>query len=162
MQDYPEAGSENKVGYNRNRKRWIAYLALALILIAGSIFLTSKATHHSSSFPPADQEQSSTTFQGMSSFISDGLTTEQVNSILGAFSRFSPKAKTVSINTGSLVPGPHDPSKLNPFTIGFNLTIDSTPYKGVASYSDLNSIRLTLYTSTGKQVYDSGVIPAQE
>jgi hypothetical protein len=161
MQNYHEGSADNNVGYRRRRLLLIGVAVLVIILIFGSILLLGKSPHRSSSFPPADQGRS-TVFQGMSYFVDDGLTTEQINSMIGAFSKFSPTAKTVTIAPNSLVPGPHDPSKLSPFTINFSMTIDSVPYSGVASYSDLTSIRVILHNSSGKQVFDSGVISAAE
>lgn len=140
-------------GSGRGGLRW-ALIALVLVFIAASIFLIVESGHKSG-FPKADQEHS-TTFEGMSSFINKGLTTDQVNLMIKDFSKFSPKANTVSINTTSLTPAPRDPNKVSPFVINFNLSIDSNPYKGVVSYFNLDSVRLVLYASSGKQVFDSG------
>lgn len=144
---------------NGGRRRLLAVLGIALVLIIGIIIAVTAGGGHQSGFPPADREQS-TTFQGMSSFINDGLTTDQVNYLIQGFSKFSPKAKNIAIDTNSLTPAPHNPGQ--PFAIKFRLNIDSAPYKGTASYSDLTSIRLSLYNLSGKKVFDSGVIPASE
>jgi hypothetical protein len=141
----------------RSRLRFIVICALALVLVASAALLIINSSHSSPNFPKADQEQS-TIFQGMSAFINNGLTTEQVNELIQSFSKFTPTAKTVSIDPASLTPGPHDPNKINPFTINFNASIDSSPYKGTVSYTDLSSIRLILYSSSGKQAFDSGTI----
>jgi hypothetical protein len=158
MQAYP---NNNGAGRSSNTRRWVIVFVVALVFIFGAIFIISKGSNGSRNFPQADQEHS-TVFEGMSSFIKSGLTTDQVNNLTKEFSSFSPKAKTVSIDTQSLTPGPHDPNKINPFTINFKLTIDSKPYTGTVIYFDLSSVRLILYNSSGKQVFDSGNNSPQE
>jgi hypothetical protein len=145
---------------SRKRLSWRVVIGLVLLILIGTIILIAQSSNRSHSYPQADQEKS-TTFQGMSSFINDGLTTDQVNGLIQAFSKFSPKAKDISINSNSLYPGPHKPGDGSPFTINFNSTIDSTTYKGTVSYSDLSSVRLILFDESGKQAFDSGVIPVQ-
>jgi hypothetical protein len=151
MQSYYNDISDSQ----KSRKRLWWIVIAAVVVIIGILFLISEGGHNSSNFPKADQEQS-TTFEGMSAFIDKGLTTDQVNRMIKEFSKFSPVAKTVSIDTESLSPGPRDPNKVSPFIINFNLAIDSKPYKGSVSYFDLSSVRLILRNLSGQQVFDSG------
>src|SRR4051812_47099023 len=127
----------------RRNTRLIIIAAFIFIVLIMSAVLIYK--HNSSSnFPVADQGHS-TTFQGMSAFIDNGLTTQQVNGLIKDFSRFLPKSNIVSIDTNSLYPGPHDPHSSDPsFSISFNVNIDSSAYKGVVRYSGLESVGLIL------------------
>lgn len=145
--------------YSNGSRRRLLVLGIGLLLIIGVVVAVAGGSKHQSGFAPAYQQQSPT-YEGMSAFIDNGMTTEQVNNLIQAFSKFAPKAKVISIDTSSLTPGPHTPGTLNPFTIRFSLTVDSKPYNGVVSYSNLSSIRLYLYAASGRQVFDSGVIPA--
>jgi len=143
-------------GNGRPQRSKIILIVLCVFFIAaiGAILLITH--NHSSSFPRADQEQS-TEFQGVDSFISSGLTTGQANGLVKDFSEFSPKAKTISIDPESLSPAPHDPNLDQPFTINFSVAIDSTHYKGTVFYSGLNTVRLVLYSGTGNPVFDSNL-----
>ncbi|HEX2558112.1 MAG TPA: hypothetical protein VHK86_07300, partial [Nitrososphaera sp.] len=106
----------------------------------------------------ADQNHAPS-FSGMQAFLDNGLTTNQVDGLIEAFTKFSSAAKNIAIDSGSLSPGPHDPNSVQPFTTNFIVRIDNATYKGVASYSDLDSIRLLLFNpANNAQVYDSGTI----
>lgn len=144
-------GREGNVIARRPRILLIA-LCIFFLAVVGAIILT--AHDHGPDFPKADQAQS-TEFQGIDSFIDSGLTTAQTNEMVKDFSKFSPKAKTVSVDPNSLSPGPHDPNLDQPFTINFNVSIDSTPYRGTVFYSGLDKLRLTLYSASGSPVFDS-------
>lgn len=148
-------------GYGNSQKPRIIFILMGLLILVVLVLGLGLTVFHKTPSPPQADQNHSTTFEGMSAFINNGLTTTQVNGILKAFSKSSPTAKNITVDPNSLSPGPHDPNKINPFTINFNLTIDSTAYKGLVSYSDLNSVRLTLFTLSGKQVFDSGVVSAQ-
>lgn len=152
--DYSD-GYGRRVG--KSKLRWVLLsLAVLIILVVAAVMFSRN--HITSIYPRADQEQG-TTFNGMSAFISGGLTTSQVNGLLKAFSKFAPTAKTISMNTDSLSPGPHDPNSGDPtFTIDFSVSIDSAPYSGTVKYSGLDIIRLFLYGANKKQIFDSGVI----
>lgn len=160
MQSNSNGGYGLDEALRRKRLRWTIVILLIILLLSG-IYLGFKTSSHPADLSKVDQRQS-TVFQGMSGFVNNGLTTEQVNYLIQAFSKFSPNAKVVSINTATLTPGPHDPGSLNPFTILFTVSVDHSTYSGIASYSDLTSIRLTLNDNSGKQVFDSGIIPAEE
>jgi hypothetical protein len=145
---------QNNASQARRRAIWISAGIIALIL-AIVIVLVSSSHHATPGFPQADQEQS-TVFEGMSSFIDSGLTTDQVNELTSDFSKFSPKAKIVSVDTSSLSTAPHNPHSSDPsFKINFRATVDSTPYKGTVKYSGLYTVNLFLYKTTGQQVFDS-------
>lgn len=130
----------------------LTVILIFFIATVGAFLLISH--DHGPTFPKADQQQS-TEFRGFNSFISSGLTTSQVNGLIKDFSKFSPKAKSISVDPNSLSPGPHDPNLDQPFTIIFSVTIDSTLYKGTAFYSGLDTVRLALYSSGGNPVFDS-------
>lgn len=140
------------------KKYWlmVSTIVLALFFI---IFMFYGFFHHRPvSFPQADQLQA-TTYEGMSSFIDRGLSTDQVNGVMRAFSKFSPSAQTVSVDTESLVlyPGPkHDGT----FFVKFDVSVDSEDYKGTVSFSDIESIRMVLYDQNGKNIFNSGVVTA--
>lgn len=142
---------------NQSRLRLLLLFGLGIILVAALIFGVAKGTHKPTKFPQADQS-TGTTFQGLSAFISNGLTTDQTNDLIKAFSTFAPNSKNVSIDTSSISPGPRDPNKISPFSLNFKVAVDSSSYRGVVSYSDLTSVRLILYDSSGKQVFDSGTV----
>lgn len=137
----------------RSRFIWIiSGVALVLVVTVLVIILTRGPGH----YPKADQGHG-TTFQGMSSFIQNGLTTDQVNGLIKDFSKFSSSAKTVSVDPTSLIPGPHNPNSGDPsFTITFRVSIDSASYRGSVVYSGLSAVRLILYNNAGKSVFDSG------
>jgi hypothetical protein len=141
----------------RLKTLWIL-LGLVIVIVLATTALLSTTNNKRTSLPQADQAHS-TVFQGMNSFIDSGLTTDQVNGLIKAFSKFSPKAQEVSIDTSSLSPDPHDPNSSDPsFTITFNVNIDALAYTGIASYSGLDTVRLFLNANGGNQVYDSGII----
>lgn len=148
------AVASNDGGPASNR-RWWSVFSIVLILLIGATFLIINS--RSPGLPRADQNKG-TAFQGMSSFINNGLTSDQVNEIIKAFNKFSANAKDVSVDTNSLSPGPHTPGTLDPFTIRFRATVDSSRLTGTVSYTDLSSIRLVLFDTAGKQVFDSGLI----
>lgn len=156
MQNVSGTSLNNKM-FRGPKAFWISII-IFIVLIVGAFIVIAHYSHNSSNFPKADQGHG-TTFQGMSSFISSGLTTAQVNELIEAFSKFSPKAKNISINPDSLVTAPHDPNKDVGFTINFVATVDSTPYKAAVNYTGLDTVRLILSSDkTGAQIFDSGVI----
>lgn len=95
-------------------------------------------------------------FEGTDALINDGLTTDQVNEMEQYFFQFKSSANTVTIDQNTVGPGPHNPNVVSPFTLNFNVAIDSTSYKATISYTDLNNVTLQLFNpQTGAVVYDS-------
>lgn len=100
-------------------------------------------------------------FQNTDSLIDAGLTVQQVSAIKNDLFNFSPSARVITINPQSVSPGPLDHSNPNPtFTLRFNVSVDSKDYGALATYTDLVSIQLQLYNSSGAQVFDSSTTPA--
>jgi hypothetical protein len=155
--DARETGSNSSSGPRLSRMLWVLIGAvMLLIFIVVAVLVTPH--NKNAKLPQADQEHS-TIFQGMSSFIDSGLTTDQDNGLIKAFSKFSPKSRDISVDVSSLSPGPHNPDSSDPsFTINFSVRIDSASYAGTARYSGLHAVRLILYTKDDKQVFDSGII----
>jgi len=98
-------------------------------------------------------------FEGIDALISSGLSSEQASELEQYFFQFDQSAKTVSINTASVEPGPHNPNIISPFTLDFNVTIDASAYTATVAYYDTNNITLTLSNGqTGAQVFTAGSI----
>lgn len=158
-----QVGSNSSIaqggGLNQGRRPRIV-LAIILLFMVGGIFLAIIGGR-SGSLPQADQNKGAT-FQGMSSFIDNGLTSVQVNELIKAFNKFSANARDVSIESNSLSPGAHTPGTLAPFTIKFNVAVDSTQYTGTVSYTDTSSLSLVLFDRSNKQVFDSGLITSAQ
>jgi hypothetical protein len=97
-------------------------------------------------------------FEGTDSLINSGLTTTQLGLLKQDFFSYKPSVQTVTINTASVTPGPHDPHGADPsFSINFKLTIDKKPYNAIAEYTNLSTIGLRLYDSKNNSlIYDSG------
>ncbi len=109
--------------------------------------------------PKADQEQAGPAFNGFSSLVDHGLTTDQTNILTQAFSDFAPKATTITVDPNSIAAAPHNPNVDVTFATNFNVTINSTKYRAVIRYADTESLELLLYNpATGKLVYDSGTV----
>lgn len=96
-------------------------------------------------------------FEGTDALINNGLTTGQVTNLEEEFFHYKPSAHTVSIDTSTVEPGPHNPNVDTSFTINFDVAIDSSAYKATISYSNLDSVQLFLYNSkTDALVFNSG------
>jgi len=110
--------------------------------------------------PPKNDQNTTPTFTGTPSLINDGLTTAQINDLVQAFNDFAPKAKQVTIDTGSITTGPLNPAATTPvFTLMFDVNVDNTTYKATVSHSDALSLTLQLVNpQTGQQAFNSGVI----
>lgn len=120
---------------------------------------------------PADQQQallqaqdrhsktqSNVAFNGFGTLTNFGVGSDQVASLEQYFFSFAPKAYTVTVDTGSVAPVPHDRNSASTSdTINFNVRIDSTPYQARIDYSNLDSgIRLYLYApGDGTPAFDS-------
>lgn len=144
----PDFGTDN----NKTRRVRIRVFIFFTVLFLGlGVYLI--IVNRPSRPQQADQNHAAS-FSGLSSFVDSGLTNDQVNNLIKAFSKYAPSAKTVTVDTNSLVPDPHDPGS-PVFTIRFKATVDSTPYQGLVKYSGLEMARLILYADNGKQVFDS-------
>lgn len=118
---------------------------------------TTKTTLNFKS-PPLVKSPANINYENISTLIDNGgLTTLQVSQIEQYFFKYNSSAHTVSIDPDSVESGPRNPNTSTSFTLNFNVTIDSTPYKATVSYSNLSSVRLSLYNpQTNALVYDSG------
>lgn len=107
---------------------------------------------------PLVKSPANTNYQNISVLVDNGgLTTLQISQLEQYFFKYNSSAHTVSIDPNSVESGPRNPNTSTSFTLNFNVTIDSKPYKATASYSNLSSIRLYLYNSqTNALMYDSG------
>jgi hypothetical protein len=84
-------------------------------------------------------------FEGTGALINNGLTTQQVSNLEQEFFEFKHSAQTVSINTSSVEPGPHNPNIDISFTLNFTVSIDSITYRAAATYTNLETVQLSLY-----------------
>ncbi len=155
MQNYSDNVSSDK----RRQTKIIWGSLFLLVFIIGLGVFAEQAFHSKSSRPPQADQNHDTTFNGMSAFIDNGLTTDQSNNLTKAFSKFAPKARSVSVDANSLSPGPHNPRSADPsFSINFNVSIDGVSYSGTVKYSGLYLVRLFLFNQAQQQVFDSGNI----
>lgn len=102
------------------------------------------------------------TFRGQSGFSDSGLSEEQLNALRLNFFRYKPSAHTVTIHSDSIEPGPHNPSDTF-FTTRFGVTIDSTIYNAVITYSGLEDINLSLHSpQDGSLLFDSAATSSEK
>ncbi len=95
-------------------------------------------------------------FDGLSALSNNGITVSQINMLKSLLFTFRPYGQNISIIDNSLTSSLPNPANSNPFSLQFNLKIDSTIFKANLSYgSDLNSITLNLYDNNNKLVYSS-------
>ena len=97
-----------------------------------------------------------TEFRYLDTLINSGVTSTQIDALKQIFSQFKPSARTISLDSDSVSPGPHNPDTSTEFTINFTVAVDSTTYNTTVSYADLDNIRLYLYDpSNNSLVFDS-------
>ena len=103
------------------------------------------------------QSKNNNSFLGFDDFLTYGITTTQLNSLEQIIFNFSPSAKVVTLDTGSVSPVPHNAESTSTSdSINFSLKIGSKDYNAKIDYSSLTVIRLYLYDpSDGSLVYDS-------
>lgn len=148
--------NKSQSNYDARRKRVVIGIISCVVLVVAGVFVATTLIPTHSRPERADQNHA-TTFDGASSFIDSGLSIDQVNGLIKAFSKYASSANAVVVDRKSLVPGPHNPKSSDPtFTINFNVSIDSIPYTGKVTYSGLNTIRLFLFAKDSKLVFDSG------
>jgi len=93
--------------------------------------------------------------------VDDGLTSTQLTSVKEQFFTYDTAAKVVSLDAGSIQPGPHDPNSYDPFTLNFTGTIDSKPFQATVAYVGYDHAQLTLSDpQTGDQLYVGPGLPA--
>jgi hypothetical protein len=98
-------------------------------------------------------------FSGMDGFLDAGLTSAQLYNLEETIFRYKTSVHSVSVDPNTIQPGPHNPNTDISFTLNFNVTIDSTAYKGTIVYSDLEGIDLHLYNpQNNSEVYHSGLV----
>jgi hypothetical protein len=84
-----------------------------------------------------------------------GVTNAQVNVFEQAVKKFSPNAKSITVDGGSIKAMPHDATSSNiSSTLNFNMKIDGKTYSARLDYLNLTVARVYLYNN-GAQVYDS-------
>lgn len=104
-------------------------------------------------------------YLGVDTFITKGLTTNQLNNMEAAFENYSVQnklgIKQVSINTATVTTGEIDaPDGSKTYTFDFDVVFDSkTTRHAQLQYSGLSTVELFLYTNKGgSRIYDSGII----
>ena len=96
-------------------------------------------------------------FLGINSLLNYGVTSRQLATLEQIVFQFRSNAATVSLDTKSISPVPHDSnSSSTSDSINFNLKIDTKTYSAKIDYSSLTILRLYLYDSqNGGLVLDS-------
>ena|SRR5665213_2302213 len=94
-------------------------------------------------------------FEGVSSLVANGITTQQATELELDFFNFQPRSQSVIIDSSSIDIPPRDPATAIGFTINFNVNVGGNTYSASASYTDITNIRLVLHDSAGAVVYDS-------
>jgi hypothetical protein len=132
------------------------YSAGMITLSFTSIFDPSAATPQMLDGRIGD-DSSALIITGTDALINDGVSSKQIENLRAALKTFKPSVKTFDINTASI--DLHSASRGNPqSTVNFKITGDGTTYNAVLDYTDVNAIQLKLSDSTGKQIFDSGVV----
>ena len=109
------------------------------------------------SAPNAIPSVDAITFNGTEALITNGLTTRQVTNLKKLFFAYNKSAKTVTINSSSVTPGPHDPQSNDPtFNLTFTGTVDTTDYNATITYRDLQNVQLTLTDPSSNAVLYQG------
>ncbi len=107
----------------------------------------------------ADIEQPPT-FDGTDALINNGLTTQQVqvfeNTVMGFMKANNISSGGIIINQSSVNPGAI--SGNGTFTLNFNFSIGTTNYSALMEYGGLDTAQVTIYNSSGTQLYQTGSI----
>lgn len=92
-----------------------------------------------------------TNFINTDALVNDGMSTTQLVLLEKYLSEYAPSAKTITIDTSSIgiyaAPSPYRAM------FKFNLAIDGTNYSAQAPYMFLDDLTLTLFNSSGTQVF---------
>jgi|GEM_PF-3577840 len=108
--------------------------------------------------------KSQPTFTGTDALLDSGVTTDQVQNLRFALSKFATSlpngAKKISVY--NIVPVSRDRNSANPGdTVLFAASVDGAVYYGSMDYSELVTVHVTLKNGAGATVFDSGVISAK-
>jgi len=100
-------------------------------------------------------------FVGTDTFLSRGLTVEQVGNLKNLFFAYKKDAAKITVDKSSVTRGPHDPQSDDPFTLNFTGSVDDKAYKATITYTDTENVELTLFNSqTGDQIFDQSSVQA--
>jgi hypothetical protein len=102
-------------------------------------------------------------FNGTTTLINQGLTTQQVDAMEQALQKFEPGVLLFNINTSSITQLPINPDDPNPtIQYSFAFSANGTTYNAILNCPSLTSTELLVYSAkTSKQVFDSGTIVSQ-
>jgi hypothetical protein len=99
------------------------------------------------------------TFDGTDALINNGLTTQQVqlfeNTVIGFMKADNISSGGIIINQSSVNPGAISNGI---FTLNFNFSIGVTNYSASMKYSSLETAQITIYSSSGTQLYQAGSV----
>lgn len=111
--------------------------------------------------PPSFPSAGSITFTGTEGLVAQGISTQQITGLKNMFFSYQKTAKTITIDTGSIHNGPHDPRNDNqPFTLNFTGTIDGKAYRATVTYSDTENLLLTINDPvTGATLFNGTSLP---
>jgi hypothetical protein len=97
-------------------------------------------------------------FSDSNYLLSQGISNGQLGLIEKSLFNFKPNAKNITFVINSVSYAPDNINTSTNFTMYFNLTVDSTPYRASINYSDISSLDLSLFNSELVKVFDSGVV----
>ncbi len=150
---------------NPNRHRIIGLTLLGLLFVGAIVFLLSKPGDDDSKessttvLTPTDSKQDSTavTYNGFTDLSRRGLTSFQMNGIKYAFYQYAKDASTFTISPSSITQLEYNRDNPTPTVqLGFTIRIDDKTYTAkVDKYTDLVTVRVYLYTTDDKLIYDS-------
>jgi hypothetical protein len=104
---------------------------------------------------PEPQSKSNIDFEGTSALVDHGVSDSQITAMEQSFYTFAPTARTITVSTASIQVPVHQIDD-DTFHILFTAKIDNIDYSAEIQYSGIDTLRLILTNSQGKQVYDSG------
>lgn len=157
-------------------KKFFITLGILLLLLMVGLGVLSTISKHKSSLAGELVISTSTTndlpkshpsfypaFSGLSRFIDDGVTSDQVTGLKYAFYQYEQATqadfKKITVDDGSIATAPRDsnaPNLVNAMT--FTVSIDGAPHKARMEYSGLSNITLSLYDQNNVTTYNSGTI----
>jgi hypothetical protein len=164
-------------------KRSVAIGGVFLVLIAAAIWFQNRGSQSNEYYDAASGETVSDpadkspeafgrrgdepVFLGIGKLLDYGVTSTQLTATKKAFTDYArqgSKITEISINVASIDKEKHDKTAARIWDVlNFSGTFDrSRSYKARLEYFDLTTIRLTLYDSGGKQLFDSGEINPED
>lgn len=95
-------------------------------------------------------------FKNTNALKDSGLSSPQLTSFEQDVFDYKSSAKEVVVDDSSISPGPRDPNDPNaPFTLNFDITIDSSRHKVTLTYKDNINVTTQFYDSDSNLLYDS-------